>query len=178
MHLETRSAPRRSAFTLLELMVVVAIIGILAAIAIPQYLRFQLRSKSAEGKINLASIRTAQDAYFSEHGRFIAAAADPAAIPGRDRVAFDAGNAGFRTIGFEPEGKVYFSYAAAVSADGTGMSLDAAADLDGNLVPQFWGYTRHDGGGALVPAIQGCDVTAIAERQVAPCDSTFGQSIF
>ncbi len=53
-------------FTLIELMIVVAIIGILAAIAIPNFIKFQARSKQGEAKTNLKSLFTAQKTYFAE----------------------------------------------------------------------------------------------------------------
>jgi prepilin-type N-terminal cleavage/methylation domain-containing protein len=62
-------------FTLIELMIVVAIIGILAAIAIPNFLRFQLKSKTSEAKVNLAAIRTAEESYLAEFGNYVNAAA-------------------------------------------------------------------------------------------------------
>ena len=62
---------RKGGFTLIELMIVVAIIGILAAIAIPNFLRFQLKAKTSEGKTNLAAIRTAEQSYYSEFGGYV-----------------------------------------------------------------------------------------------------------
>ncbi|HEX2709227.1 MAG TPA: hypothetical protein VHM68_00110, partial [Candidatus Deferrimicrobium sp.] len=48
-------------------MIVVAIIGILAAIAIPNFLRFQAKSKQSEAKTNLGGIFTAETSYFAEN---------------------------------------------------------------------------------------------------------------
>lgn len=53
-------------FSLIELMIVVAIIGILAAIAVPNYQRFQAKSKQSEAKSNLSAIYSANKAFQSE----------------------------------------------------------------------------------------------------------------
>ena len=57
-------------FTLIELMIVVAIIGILAAIAIPNFIRFQARSKQGEAKANLKAMFTAERSFFQEKDRY------------------------------------------------------------------------------------------------------------
>jgi len=57
-------------FTLIELMIVVAIIGILAAIAIPNFLKYQAKSKQSEAKTNLKGIFTAEMSYFGENNYF------------------------------------------------------------------------------------------------------------
>lgn len=57
-------------FTLIELMIVVAIIGILAAIAIPNFSKFQQRARQSEAKTNLKAFFTAAQSYFAEFGSY------------------------------------------------------------------------------------------------------------
>ncbi len=58
-------------FTLIELMIVVAIIGILAAIAIPNFVKFQCRSKQSEAKGNLKALYVANEAYRGEYDTYL-----------------------------------------------------------------------------------------------------------
>jgi type IV pilus assembly protein PilA len=55
---------------MIELMIVVAIIGIIAAIAIPNFIKFQARSKQAEVKANLKAMFTAEKAFYQERDRY------------------------------------------------------------------------------------------------------------
>ncbi|MFN8847518.1 MAG: type IV pilin protein [Bdellovibrionales bacterium] len=57
-------------FSLVELMVVVAIIGMLAAVAVPQFSKFQARSRQSEAKSNLSSLYSAQKSFNAEHGGY------------------------------------------------------------------------------------------------------------
>jgi type IV pilus assembly protein PilA len=72
---------KQEGFTLIELMIVVAIIGILAAIAIPNFMEYQRKSRTSEGKTNLTSIKTAQMTFQGERGCFADAPVMPQAAP-------------------------------------------------------------------------------------------------
>jgi len=171
--------PRRQAgFSLVELVMIVVIVGILASVAIPMHRAYQLRSKSAEAATNIAGIQLAEQAYYTESGLFLDIPPHPAAIPGTRPVPFNRAAPGFDEIGFAPEGNVYFSYGVAISADGLGFTADAGGDLDGNGIVQFWGYTRADGAGAIVPGKVGCNAAALVPQQISACDPSHGRSVF
>ena len=61
-------------FTLLELLVVVVIVGVLAAAAVPIYLNYVRDSRRAEAKGGLAAIQTAEQVYFQKNSNYVAAA--------------------------------------------------------------------------------------------------------
>lgn len=61
-----KSLKRDSGFTLVELMVVVAIIGLLSAVAIPNFKKYQAKSKISEAKLQLSAIYTAEQSFFSD----------------------------------------------------------------------------------------------------------------
>ena len=124
-----RLAKNSKGFTLIELMIVVAIIGILAAIAIPNFLRYQLKSKTAEARTNIGAIKTSQEAFRAEFDGYITAAAHPAAAPSDVKTPW-VGNLGFNAIGYAPAGNVYYQYEV-VAAGGTNVPNIAGTGQQG-----------------------------------------------
>ena len=61
---------KKSAFSLIELMVVVAIIAFLASVSVPHYFKYVSKARQAEVAMMLSSIFTAQQTYWAEHGEY------------------------------------------------------------------------------------------------------------
>ena len=122
-------------FSLIELMIVVAIMAILAAIAIPSFMRFSMKAKTAEATSNLSAIRTSEESYRSENDIYIDQGAVGVGAPaagGLDAtpVLWTAADlASFEDIGFAPDGPTRYRYEV-MSSGLTAYTATATGDLD------------------------------------------------
>jgi prepilin-type N-terminal cleavage/methylation domain-containing protein len=149
-----RRVHRPAGFTLIELMVVVGIVGVLSAIAIPSFAKMVRRSKTAEVASNLNAMFKDAAAYYaaerSSQGQTASVSgfctvqdgAPSPTTPGRDKQAFVA-DEGFRALGFSVGDAVYFQYGFATKGSGVSLcgqnpstpdlyTFFAHGDLDGN----------------------------------------------
>ena len=136
-------------FTLIELMIVVAIIGILAAIAIPAYQDYTIRAQVTEG-LNLAGgAKTAVAEYFAQKGTW------PTALVGNA-----AGQLGFTAA---PTGKYVASIALNAGTINITYGLQANANLTAAPILSLVPYTSVNG-----------DVIWVCGRAAAPAGATIG----
>jgi len=135
-------------FSLVELMVVIAIIGFLAMIAVPSFIKFLAKAKRAEAYMNLSSIYAAQKAYWAEHGEYSNVLSGKGGIGWKPEGYKGGGTQEkfYYTYGFTgSEGINYFtgklntssSHLSTAKTDKNSFIVVAAGDIDGDGRPDI-----------------------------------------
>ena len=129
-----RALNKKEGFTLVELLIVVAIIGILAAIAIPQFAAYRAKAYCSAVKSDLANYAISEEAYFTDYDAYTNGTdnvADPGSIPG-----------------FKPTDRVYLVHGAANTSPSingfsvTGTHQQCDANGDGTTDTYTWDSTN------------------------------------
>ena len=132
--------------TLIELMIVLAIIGILAAMAIPTLTIYVRDSRLSEAATNIQGILEAEDAFLVRSNTYTSSLANcPAALPaaGRSQLWPEGGcNLNWAGLGWNPEAAVYFQYRVYSHFDSLTTPLTPNAFVPPSLALLGTGWTR------------------------------------
>jgi type IV pilus assembly protein PilA len=145
-------------FTLIELMIVVAIIGILAAIAIPQYGNYIARSQASEAISMMGGARTPIEEYIHTNGDF------PAVVTAGGSFA----NLGIKTVGTYTSGIVPAD--GSDTEDGT-LTATIDTDANGRIQGRTIVYSRSQEGDWTCTSVEGTTGVEL-EYLPATCTST------
>ena len=162
---------RNAGFTLIELMMVVAIIGALVAIAVPSFLRYQLRAKRSEAYANLEAIAKSETIYYATNGLYFDTGVSmPGALSSARRTWTPAAETAFAPIGFRPEGNVYFDYDVNTACGASCFTATAYGDVDGDGFVSALMYVHPDAVGGAAGAGLGLGLATPIENGVPVFD--------
>jgi type IV pilus assembly protein PilA len=147
--IKLRSELRRAGFTLIELMIVIAIIGVLAAVAVPGFRRYQMTAKRAEAFTNLKALATSQKSFYAEWNSYIDSPPEPwntsGEAPSQRKRSVAPLTASFAALGWTPEGDVFYDYD---SCSAPGCSV--ACSCQTCFTATAWGDLDDDGNRAAI----------------------------
>lgn len=126
-----KSRTSQGGFSLVELMVVVAIIGVLASIAVPAVNKYIAKARQSEAKTNLSSLYTSEKAFYAEYTTY---------------------DSRFEAIGYSPEGQLRYN----VGFGAAGEIADASNGFNTTIANAFMNTITYCGlSGAI---LRGCTV--------------------
>jgi len=130
-----REVSRFGGFTLIEVMITVAVIAILAAIALPSYIDYITRSKLVEAKTNLSDMRTRLEQYFLDNRTYpTTCAAYAAGAPPANTIYLPASIKNFAiTCALTAT-----TYTVTATGLGFGFTIDQANNKVTTAVPSGW----------------------------------------
>lgn len=120
----------RRGFSLVEIMIAVAIIGILASLGTAHWMQAQLKAKRAEPYPNLRGIADAQLAYEAAYDDFAVGASNPGPPLDKTAKAWVQGMSGWIDLAWEPDGAVRCTYITSDYGSGLWVRNDAYCDID------------------------------------------------
>ena len=123
-------------------LVLIAIVGIVAAIAIPNYVSMNYKAKRAEIPMNLKSIKTAQLMYEQNFDVFVSASPYPPYPSKTTNMWVKSSSGGFATLDWQPDGDVRGSYWIEVSS--TNFTATGISDIDGDGVYATYVATKSE----------------------------------
>jgi prepilin-type N-terminal cleavage/methylation domain-containing protein len=125
----------RRGFTLIEMMIVVAIISVLAAVAIPLFKESQLQAKLSEAYLNRDGIFTQSTLYVEQddsQAAWLTPSDQPAGSLGKKLRTWDFNDPDWRKLGWAPDGQVRCTYRYALNPTDTNENLNVYCDIDGD----------------------------------------------
>lgn len=138
----SRTIRSKSGFTLIELMITVAILAILSAIAIVSFRKYTRRARTTEAYNMLGMIRMRQEAYRSEFSQYANVSGSlatmwPSTVTATSQDWYSGVPAGWTQLGVRPTGQVYYQYAtvAGLPPDVPSVPGAAPADLGYSALP-------------------------------------------